>query len=190
MVGATGFEPATSRSQSERSTKLSYAPDDALPQRWGNSASEIARSEMTSSRLPYRLRPVGRPRMRLPITSRGCSSMVEPQSSKLITRVRFPSSPLNEKAPPFGGAFSLPTWVVGNRSFGSLGPRACQPAQTRQRLLPRAGTSPPLRNAHPHGGRFSMSGVRNRRFPGPTRMSTGPNAPAFAPPRGDIPEQK
>ena|SRR5687768_15409161 len=26
MVGATGFEPATSRSQSERSTRLSYAP--------------------------------------------------------------------------------------------------------------------------------------------------------------------
>ena len=26
--------------------------------------------------------------------------MVEPQSSKLITRVRFPSSPLNKKAPP------------------------------------------------------------------------------------------
>ena len=27
-VGATGFEPAASRSQSGRSTKLSYAPDD------------------------------------------------------------------------------------------------------------------------------------------------------------------
>ena len=26
MVGATGFEPATSRSQSVHSTKLSYAP--------------------------------------------------------------------------------------------------------------------------------------------------------------------
>ena len=26
MVGATGFEPATSRSQSERSTRLSHAP--------------------------------------------------------------------------------------------------------------------------------------------------------------------
>ena len=26
VVGATGFEPATSRSQSGRSTKLSYAP--------------------------------------------------------------------------------------------------------------------------------------------------------------------
>ena len=30
---------------------------------------------------------------RLPRHLRGCSSMVEPQSSKLITRVRFPSSP-------------------------------------------------------------------------------------------------
>ena len=30
MVGATGFEPATSRSQTERSTKLSYAPDIAI----------------------------------------------------------------------------------------------------------------------------------------------------------------
>ncbi len=27
-VGATGFEPATSRSQSGRSTKLSYAPEN------------------------------------------------------------------------------------------------------------------------------------------------------------------
>ena len=31
MVGATGFEPATSRSQSERSTRLSYAPSCADP---------------------------------------------------------------------------------------------------------------------------------------------------------------
>ena len=30
MVGATGFEPATSRSQSERSTRLSYAPPTEL----------------------------------------------------------------------------------------------------------------------------------------------------------------
>ena len=65
--------------------------------------------------------------------------MVEPQSSKLITRVRFPSSP-------------------------------------------------PMRNAHPNGGRFSLSGVRNRRFPGPSRKSTSANALAFAPPRGDIPD--
>jgi hypothetical protein len=32
-----------------------------------------------------------------------------------------------------------------------------------------------------------LSGVRNRRFLGPTRMSTSSNATAFAPPRGDIP---
>jgi hypothetical protein len=31
MVGATGFEPAASRSQSGRSTKLSYAPRQKRP---------------------------------------------------------------------------------------------------------------------------------------------------------------
>ena len=35
---------------------------------------------------------------------RGCSSMVEPQSSKLMTRVRFPSSPLDRSTPPASGA--------------------------------------------------------------------------------------
>ena len=30
LVGATGFEPATSCSRSKRSTKLSYAPNDRL----------------------------------------------------------------------------------------------------------------------------------------------------------------
>src|SRR6187399_2743503 len=41
MVGATGFEPATSRSQSERSTRLSYAPShegSRLSLRWVASA--------------------------------------------------------------------------------------------------------------------------------------------------------
>ena len=32
MVGATGFEPATSWSQTTRSTKLSYAPNEFIPQ--------------------------------------------------------------------------------------------------------------------------------------------------------------
>ena len=31
MVGATGFEPATSCSQSKRSTRLSYAPTAGFP---------------------------------------------------------------------------------------------------------------------------------------------------------------
>ena len=30
MVGATGFEPATSRSRTERSTRLSHAPTEQL----------------------------------------------------------------------------------------------------------------------------------------------------------------
>jgi hypothetical protein len=41
---------------------------------------------------PTRQNPAATP-VRLGDASRGCSSMVEPQSSKLITRVRFPSSP-------------------------------------------------------------------------------------------------
>ena len=34
VVGATGFEPATSWSQTKRSTKLSYAPDAMLGVLW------------------------------------------------------------------------------------------------------------------------------------------------------------
>ncbi len=37
VVGATGFEPATSWSQTRRSTRLSYTPDDE-PQTVGDGA--------------------------------------------------------------------------------------------------------------------------------------------------------
>ena len=68
----TGFEPATLCSQNRCATKLRYIPN-ILDQMVANSTT-----------LPHRMVS------RLTKT-RECSSMVEPQSSKLITRVRFPS---------------------------------------------------------------------------------------------------
>ena len=108
VVGATGFEPATSRSQSGRSTKLSYAPAQTN-RKW--TFTKACAGELTSSILLYRGQPVrhafaaqlprrARARMKRVLrcssaccAQRGCSSMVEPQSSKLMVRVRFPSSP-------------------------------------------------------------------------------------------------
>ena len=48
-------------------------------------------------------------------STRGCSSMVEPQSSKLITRVRFPSSPLKRNPLPncSGADFFVARWSPG-----------------------------------------------------------------------------
>src|SRR5487761_2624726 len=50
-VGATGFEPAASRSQSGRSTKLSYAPDAARGPKNG-----LPKSNRLAARLAARLR--------------------------------------------------------------------------------------------------------------------------------------
>ena len=70
------------------------------------------------------------PRPRRPGAVRGCSSMVEPQSSKLMTRVRFPSSALRSpRQTHFGGLLagrsvvaSAPALGAGDRRFESCRP--------------------------------------------------------------------
>ena len=54
---------------------------------------------------------------------RGCSLMVKPQSSKLITRVRFPSSPRTNPSDVVGGIFCA---------------RGCRESLTHADLFPRA----------------------------------------------------
>ena len=75
LVGLTGFEPATFRSQSGRATNLRHSPCTCP----------------AADPVPL----TGPPEQGGP---RGRSSMVEPQSSKLATRVRFPSSARCETA--------------------------------------------------------------------------------------------
>ena len=73
---------------------------------------------------------IGGPRIAGPgRTARGCSSMVEPQSSKLITRVRFPSSAPSRPSPPGGARLagrsvvaSAPALGAGDRRFESCRP--------------------------------------------------------------------
>ena len=90
MVGVTGFEPATLCSQSRCATKLRHIPDCFI--------LALCRQKGTSTRAHVALTPsilqIGELCFKVEKRfARGCSSMVEPQSSKLIVRVRFPSSP-------------------------------------------------------------------------------------------------
>jgi hypothetical protein len=125
VVGATGFEPATSRSQSGRSSQAELRPgtehagDESTELRYGSprmatQPREILTYRPARPRRPHdrRLPADKRVEMRERVSSRigharGCSSMVEPQSSKLITRVRFPSSPPMQNGPPCGVRFAL-----------------------------------------------------------------------------------
>ena len=91
---------------------------------------------------------------RLARGSRGCSSMVEPQSSKLITRVRFSSSPRNDESARLTGSrdsaetgrfrrFEKGTrieWAPAEQSAASLSSSEA----TRMRLS--RGSRHPLRN--------------------------------------------
>lgn len=83
LVGVTGFEPATSCSQSKRATKLRHTPRPVqyTPDRLKlKNPSQLAKSEAVRY-----TDPVAKER------TRECSLMVKPQPSKLMTRVRFPS---------------------------------------------------------------------------------------------------
>ena len=92
-------------------------------------------------------------------TSRGCSSMVEPLSSKQITRVRFPS------APPFAAlplSSELPG-ILRTRNVALCAPRG---VRAQSDALPRArgrGSIPvspsELRNAPPSVGRLAVAGL-------------------------------
>ena len=90
-VGVTGFEPATLCSQSRCATKLRYTP--YVP------AAEQPRVGLgySSTRRCGHRRSCGR------------SSMVEPQSSKLMVRVRFPSPALCDSQCDVGRAAQHPT---------------------------------------------------------------------------------
>lgn len=111
LVGVAGFEPTTFRSQSGRATKLRHTPSvrhvGYMPigpvaatyssgrPRCAEDGPDPLRCTSCHGRVregPYE--PVCsrslRDRPRSPL-ARGRSSMVEPQSSKLATRVRFPS---------------------------------------------------------------------------------------------------
>ena len=63
------------------------------------------------------------PRYYSQVPFRGCSLMVKPQSSKLITRVRFPSSPRANPSDVVGGIFCA---------------RGCRESLTGENTFPRA----------------------------------------------------
>ncbi len=153
LVGMTGFEPATLRSQSGCATKLRHIPSPADARRCGgrrrpdresygppimNSKAGSAtvcdaHGEMAIPPAPY---------------ARGCSSMVEPQSSKLITRVRFPSSPPrlprscapSRQSPPEPVTLTVAGFVVPPPPVGR-GPRST----VRYRALRYCGRCPNCR---------------------------------------------
>ena len=96
-VGLAGFEPTTPGTQSQCATKLRYSPpvDD------GEKSSPRSHPPAPPSTQPTDpVRPANPVRYGMaievtrPPSARGRSSMVEPQSSKLATRVRFPSPAL------------------------------------------------------------------------------------------------
>lgn len=112
MVGTAGFEPATPCTQNRCATKLRHVPNCPLHSEQlrdraaGNclSLGEIAASRGVSLLIEIqhhcgaRNRAFAAPHLvysfgpeRFIARARECSSMVEPQPSKLLTRVRFPS---------------------------------------------------------------------------------------------------
>ena len=95
LVGLTGFEPATSSSQTKRATKLRHSPPLSASHQSGRSHKCPISKRRTAG---IRLTPRSASHY-MAGTVRGRSSMVEPQSSKLTTRVRF-SSPAPSKTVP------------------------------------------------------------------------------------------
>jgi hypothetical protein len=85
QVGVAGFEPTAPRSQSECATKLRHTPATERPVYGGYRRSNPAQPLDCTGR--YDIGAPGQP----PHPDRGRSSVAESQSSKLITRVRFPS---------------------------------------------------------------------------------------------------
>ena len=101
FVGATGLEPAIPCSQSRCASH--YATPRSAPQVYGQTPVGAHLTSMALDWCSYTRsirRHTGSTLVRYQWFAkmiwpplRGCSSMVEPQFSKLITRVRFPSSP-------------------------------------------------------------------------------------------------
>ena len=85
-VGVAGLEPTAPRSQSECATKLRHTPVTERSVYGWTTAAEIRRRFMAGARR-YDVRAPGQ----RPHPDRGRSSVAESQSSKLNTRVRFPS---------------------------------------------------------------------------------------------------
>lgn len=108
-VGMTGFEPATLCSQNRCATKLRHIPRRRQSNHMHGLRCTSIRTVFPNGMQLTTLDDDGaggcdaghlqaiwrRVRMSTIVVyaTRGCSSMVEPQSSKLMVRVRFPSSP-------------------------------------------------------------------------------------------------
>src|SRR5665811_2489349 len=87
VVGLTGFEPATSSSQTKRATKLRHSP----PLPVSSPIDPLLVGRISKHRtMGIRLTPRSTGSYTTGV-ARGRSSMVEPQFSKLTTRVRFSS---------------------------------------------------------------------------------------------------
>jgi hypothetical protein len=106
-VGVAGFEPTAPRSQSECATKLRHTP-------WRRQVYAVGRAPCAAASPGCATRGISGSHAAAAFSSvglaphasagsRGRSSMVEPQSSKLITRVRFSSPAPRAKAQVRGG---------------------------------------------------------------------------------------
>ncbi len=155
LVGVAGFEPTTFRSQSGRATKLRHTPSvrhvEYMPPHSG--AAQFRGTPPGHRHRPGNRCATGRPGPLLcgvpgSTWRRGRSSMVEPQSSKLATRVRFPSPAPSGSAPGQrrdrrSGAVAFP----GSRERGV--PHACHTLRTVVDGPPPPGRSPRRRSAAP-----------------------------------------
>jgi hypothetical protein len=133
-VGVAGFEPTAPRSQSECATKLRHTPWRRQVYAVGGrpcAAASPGRATrgISGSRTRERFSTLG-PARHPGAAARGRSSMVEPQSSKLITRVRF-SSPAPGSSP-------------GQRMFPRPGPpktgRCSRAVRVRERTRDRTSS--------------------------------------------------
>jgi hypothetical protein len=196
-----GFEPAASCSQSRRANQaaphpanrtVAYRPGTGAGAWRGQRRPDTLRGTPLRSVIPARyLYSDGAPVGGIPFSRvRGRSSMAEPQPSKLVMRVRFPSP-----APP---QIRRPGGVGGQDSRGLAaggrqpGPRLSAGAHRRRPLpatpLPRTPPQPHSRRNAPYdtalrklAGRRSAPGVPVARAKSPASSRNAANCPGRPP---------
>src|SRR6185312_10978084 len=155
LVGARGFEPPASSSQSWRSTRLSYAPKTVKSARFIWACAALRKAALESRAAP---RPASTPR---PRNFAGSGRVVAPSTHK---------------------SFDWASWSDAHRGFGSAGAahapqRAIGGARGRAGAVPHAGRPGDIGHRRVLL-RADRAGRRRRaRAPGRVEPATNPNAP-------------
>jgi hypothetical protein len=198
-VGMAGFEPAASCSQSRRANQAALHPGQAtrsLPCRGRSMLSHISRGKTLTTSLAspipcYQRRLVLAPPTHrhqagtLPVAtkpSRGRSSMAEPQPSKLVMRVRFPSPAPTNRVSAGQPTILRPDGDHLRRGLQPGGPQTghrpdlrCPRQPGRQARIAPGASARQGPSRWPHHGPWWHAGRSSR--PACSRAPAGPSVP-------------